>query len=43
MEKATELEWLEFFYDMADFGPADGDVRWMIKQEFKKQIGKALP
>lgn len=41
--KATELEWLQWFYFEADFGPADGDVRDFIKQQFTRQTGKELP
>ena len=41
--KATELEWLQWFYETADFGPADGDVRDLMKQEFTKETGKELP
>lgn len=41
--KATELEWLQWFYETADFGPADGDVRDFMKQKFTKETGKELP
>lgn len=40
---ATELEWLQFFYSGADFGPADSDVRDWIKQSFIEETGKQLP
>ena len=43
MKRATELEYLRYFYDAADFGPADSDVRWMIKEGFEKDTGKKLP
>jgi len=42
-EKATELEWLEWFYANADFGPADGDVRQYLKDDFMESTGKELP
>jgi hypothetical protein len=42
-EKATDLEWLEWFYCNADFGPADDDVRRDMKEQFKRETGKALP
>ena len=42
-EKATELEYLQWFYGAADFGPADGDVRYLMDQEFREQTGKDLP
>lgn len=43
MEKATELEYLKWFYNNADFGPADGDVRHCMDEYFKRQTGKELP
>jgi hypothetical protein len=43
MEKATELEWLRYFYSHADFGPADGDVRCIIEDDFMDETGKGLP
>lgn len=43
LERATELEYLKFFYSWADFGPADGDVRDYMNQRFIKETGKALP
>lgn len=42
-ERATELEWLQWFYGNADFGPADGDVRDILKREFMDALGKGLP
>lgn len=41
--KATELEFFYWFYFNADFGPADSDVRYFIKQQFTKDTGKELP
>lgn len=43
MERATELEWLKYFYIKADFGPADDDVHWKIENDFIKETGKQLP
>ena len=43
MARATELEYLQWFYENADFGPADGDVREIMDREFKKETGKELP
>lgn len=43
MEKATELEYLRWFYQNADFGPADSDVRMYMDEEFVEETGKALP
>lgn len=42
-EKASELEWLQYFYQEADFGPADEDVRAIIKRNFTRATGKKLP
>ena len=42
-EKATELEFLNWFYDECDFGPADSDVREMLKEGFVADTGKDLP
>lgn len=43
MEKATELEFLKYFYYNADFGPADSDVRQIIAENFTAEKKKALP
>lgn len=43
MKRATELEWLRWFYLHTDFGPADSDVQDEMKREFKKDTGKRLP
>lgn len=43
MEKATELEFLKWFYLNADFGPADGDVRQNMSEYFTEKTGKSLP
>jgi hypothetical protein len=43
IERATELEYLKYFYSEADFGPADGDVRDIINERFVNQTGKLLP
>jgi len=42
-ERATELEYLRWFYSNADFGPAEGDVRIYMNQAFVEATGKALP
>jgi len=42
-EKATELEYLKFFYLNADFGPAHGDAVYYMNEAFKKETGKELP
>lgn len=43
MEQATELEFLQWFYSNADFGPADGDVREIMNRDFISETGKTLP
>ena len=42
-ERATELEWLTWFIQNADFGPADGDVKREMRAEFQEKTGKRLP
>lgn len=42
-EEATELEYLKWFRINADFGPADGDVQYLMNQRFEKETGKLLP
>ena len=41
--RASELEYLRFFFHEADFGPADGDVRKILMDQFKRDTGKELP
>lgn len=43
MEEATELEFLQWFYSNADFGPADEDVRLILQQRFEQETGKKVP
>lgn len=43
MEDATQEEFLMWFYCNADFGPADSDVRYYLKEKFMRETGKALP
>jgi len=42
-DRATELEWLSYFYQNADFGPAHADVEAAIKERFMKETNKNLP
>jgi hypothetical protein len=42
-ERATELEFLNWFYSRADFGPADSDVRHYMKKYFISSTDKNLP
>lgn len=39
----AELEYLRWFFGNADFGPADGDVRYYMNERYTKQTGKPVP
>lgn len=41
--KASELDFLKWFWENADFGPADGDVRYLMKDQFRKETGAEVP
>lgn len=36
-------DWLLWFYQEADFGPASSDVRSFLKSRYKRTTGKELP
>lgn len=42
-KRATEHEWLRWFAQNADFGPADGDVQDAMRRDFMAETGKLLP
>ena len=42
-KRLTELEYLRLFYQYADFGPADGDVREWINGCIEDATGKRIP
>lgn len=42
-ERATELEYLKWFRNNADFGPAHEDVVYLLNEAFMKATGKKLP
>jgi hypothetical protein len=42
-EYATELEFLQWFYGNADFGPAEDDVRIILKEGYEAETGKLVP
>ncbi len=42
-ETASDMEYLRWFHDNADFGPSDEDVRMILQDEFEKQTGKRVP
>lgn len=41
--RADELAWLRWFWDVADFGPADSDVKESLMDEFMRDTGKRMP
>ena len=41
--EATELEYLRWFRVNADFGPSDGEVKYIMDKEFEKETGKKVP
>lgn len=43
MEKATELEYLQWFYANCDFGPAHCDVILGMEEEFRDETGLEVP
>lgn len=43
MERATELEFLKWWYLSTDFGPCDSDVSDMMKERFMRKKNKNLP
>ena len=43
MRRATELEYLRWFVQDADFGPAHGDVVDAMNERFMFETGKNLP
>lgn len=42
-KEATELEYLTWFRQNADFGPADADVIAIMDEQFEKETGKRVP
>ena len=41
--KATELEYLKWWFCNADFGPGECDVRYFLNRQFVADTGKELP
>lgn len=39
----AELDYLRWFYQNADFGPADSDVRWRLNKQYVAATGNPLP
>lgn len=42
-ETATEMEWLEWFCQACDFGPAHEDVVMLMQEQFEEETGKRVP
>jgi len=38
-----ELEWLRWFAINADFGPASGEVRSLMREEYEQKTGRKVP
>lgn len=38
-----EYQYLLWFWDNADFGPSDGDVRYYMNEEYEKRTGNPVP
>jgi hypothetical protein len=39
----AEYDWLLWFFQNADFGPADGDVRQLLEDAYEKETGNTIP
>jgi hypothetical protein len=42
-EVDAELDYLRWFKQNADFGPADGDVHAIMDEQYTKETGKPVP
>lgn len=38
-----EQKYLKWFFQRADFGPADGDVRLWMEEQYTAQTGNPIP
>jgi hypothetical protein len=43
LEAIAERSYLDWFFQKADFGPADGDVRQMMQDQYEKETGRTVP
>lgn len=41
--KENAFAFLEWFYLNADFGPADADVKWLMRQQYEDETGNSVP
>lgn len=39
----TEYDWLVWFFQNADFGPADSDVKALMESYYQEKTGKLVP
>jgi hypothetical protein len=42
-EQKAELNYLRWFHGNADFGPAEGDVRHYLNEQYVAQTGSQVP
>ena len=42
-KEATELEYLRYFHQECDFGPAHEDCVMIIQEAFEEETGKQVP
>lgn len=40
MKETAELQFLKWFYQNTDFGPASCDVMFGLKQAYEREVGK---
>jgi hypothetical protein len=43
MASTVEERWYKWFYENSDFGPADGDVKFLMMKDFERETGLTLP
>lgn len=42
-EADNAFAFLEWFFLNADFGPADADVKWLMRQQYEEETGNTVP
>jgi hypothetical protein len=43
LKALDERKYLDWFFQNADFGPADGDVRSIMEEQYERETGKPVP
>lgn len=38
-----EYDWLVWFASNADFGPANGDVQYIMRENYEERTGRKVP